>query len=494
MKVSKNKVTLLSLAVAGLFAASAAQAQVLLNPPASGAVKFASEIAIASTGQVLTIPVASPVRVTLGFGFSGGQDRYVRFDLPTGVTWGAAITAAMLTDFTTAANFANVALSQGGAVTDSFVVFQVTAAAGGVPLGDVLNFAVPGVKVSSTTSVPITYNLHETAISAAGATPSNAARLVGPVTGNLITFTPAINIVASTATVETVAAIATLFKFCSGALGTPGTANCIAAATDVNALVGGIATYAWNTGPILSAAGVDLTGGADFSAVISAASVTATGDFGAVAAAAGSVGSTVAASAGGLACNPPYGVAGTNTATVATYPVGIALMLAANNNSLCVTANGTAALPAQSFTGSYVPTYVVGYAGAARPLGTIGTWVRDGAELQSPWFAFGGTRYISRFFFMNTGANATTCTSTALAEAGNTLTVGSAATTGFTIPAGGQVAVLATDVASAATGATRAAVRFVCLAPTANIQGRYVITDTTSGALDSGALMRPGTN
>ena len=95
---------------------------------------------------------------------------------------------------------------------------------------------------------------------------------------------------------------------------------------------------------------------------------------------------------------------------------------------------------------------------------------------------------------MNTGANAATCTSTALAENNNTLTAGSAATTGFTIPAGGQVAVLATDVVSAATGAGRAAVRFVCLAPTANIQGRYVITDTTSGALDSGQLMRPGTN
>ena len=366
MKVSKNKVTLLSLAVAGLFAASAAQAQVLLNPPASGAVKYASEIAV-TAGQILTIPATSPVRVTLGFGFSGGQDRYVRFDLPTGVTWGAVITAAMLTDFTAAANFASVAVSQGGAVTDSFVVFQATAAAGGVPQGDVLNFAVPGVKVSSTTSVPITYNLHETAISAAGATPSNAARLVGPVTGNLITFTPAINIVASTATVETVAAIATLFKFCSGAAGTPGTANCIATATDVNALVGGIATYAWNTGPILNAAGADLTTGLDFTAVITAATVTATGDFGAVAAAAGSVGFTNAVPP--LACNPPYGVAGTNTATVASYPIGTALLVAANVDSLCVTVNGTAALPAQSFTGSYVPTYVAGYAGAARPLG-----------------------------------------------------------------------------------------------------------------------------
>ncbi len=491
MRVSKNKVTLLSLAVAGLFAASAAQAVVDLNAN-TGATKFASEISFVAPATLNTS--GNPVIVTLGFGFSAGQDKFLRYDLPTGVTWGAPITAAMLVDATTAANFANVQMVQGGAITDSYAVFQVTAVGTGVPLSDRAQFTVPSIKVSSATSVPISYTMHDTAISAATATPSNATRLVGPLTSNLITFTPAIGITASPTTVETVAASAALLKFCSGAAGTPGTANCAAGTTDLNALVGGIATYSWNTGPIFSAAGVDLTLAPDFTAVISAASVTATGDFGAAAAAAGSIGSTVAASAGGLACNPAYGVAGTNTATVATYPVGTALMLAANNNSLCVTVNGTTALPAQNFTGSYVPTYVAGYAGGARPLGTIGSWVRDGAELQSPWFSFGGTRYISRFFFMNTGAAAAQCTSTALAETGNTLTVGSAGTTGFSIPAGGQVAVLATDVVSAATGPGRAAVRFVCLAPSANIQGRYVITDTTSGALDSGALMRPGTN
>jgi hypothetical protein len=485
MRVSKNKVVLLSAAVASLFA-TAAQAQLNLNTGANP-VRYASEIAFPTGGTTLTIPAASVVSVGLGFGFSNGQDRYVRFDLPSGVTWGAALTAASLTTAGGTVLPAGIIVSQGGTTADSFVIFQLTGGAAGVPFTETLKLTIPSVKLPTATSVPLTYTLHETGISAQGGTP--VARLFGPVTANLITFTPAINVVASTATTETISATASLFKFCDGGAGLPGTANCAATATDLIALVGGVATYGWNLGPILSLAGVDLTLGADLTAVLTAATVSATGDLAGTTAA----GFLTQASAAALAC-PTVGASGTRTATAATYTTGTALLAAGSSYALCVTANGTSVLPAQSFTGSFNPTYAAGYAGAARSLGTIGTWTRDGAELQSPWFSFGGTRYISRFFFMNTGANPATCTATPLAEMGNTLTTGSAVTTGFTIPANGQVAVLATDVVSAATVAGRAAVRFVCLAPSVNIQGRYVITDTTSGSLDSGHLMRPGTN
>jgi hypothetical protein len=485
MRVSKNKVALLSAAIAATFA-TAANAQLNLNTGANP-VRYASEIAFPAGGTTLTIPAASVVSVTLGFGFSAGQDRYVRFDLPAGVTWGAALAGTNLV--TTGGTTSNIQVSQGGTTADSFVVFQLTAAAGGVAPAEVLKLTVPSVKLPAAANVPLTYNLHETAISAAGTTPTNTTRLVGPVTANLITFTPAINVVAATATNEIVSATTSLLKFCAGMAGAPGTANCDAASTDLIALVGGVATYGWNTGPILSLAGVDLTLGADFTAVLTAATVTATGDLGATTAA----GFLTQASASPLAC-PTVGASGARTATVATYTTGTALLPAGSSYALCVTANGTTVLPAQSFTGSFNPTYAVGYAGAARALGTIGTWSRDGAELQSPWFSFGGTRYQSRFFFMNTGALPATCTATPLAETGNTLTTGSAVTTGFTIPAGGQVAVAATDVVSMASVSGRAAVRFICLAPSLNIQGRYVITDTVSGAIDSGHLMRPGTN
>ena len=243
MKVSKNKVTLLSLAVAGLFAASAAQAVVNLNL-ATGATKYASEISITAATTLVTS--ANPAQVTLGFGFSAGQDRYVRFDLPAGVVWGAAITGGALSDFTTPLNLTSVVVSQGGTITDSYVVFQITAGAA-VPFTDVLQFIIPSVKVTSAASVPLTYNLHETAISAANAVPTNTTRLIGPVAANILTFTPAINIVASTVPVETVAAISLLFKFCAPAApapntGAPGTANCIATDTDLVGLIGAIAT------------------------------------------------------------------------------------------------------------------------------------------------------------------------------------------------------------------------------------------------------------
>lgn len=489
MRVMKNKVTLLSLAVAGLFATTAAQAIVDLDAN-TGAPKYASEISLASATTLAIAPPGNVVNVKQNWGLSAAQQRYVRFDLPAGVKWGAALTSASLSNATFGA--ANITLAEGGGTSQSHVVFNVTAPAGGAALTEIYALNVPSVTVTAASTVMLTYSLHETAISAATATPTNATRLV-VTTGELLKFTPAVGITATAATTETVGSIALLKKFCSGAAGAPGTANCASGSTDLLGAVGGIATYGWNAGPIYSVAAVDLTAAPDLSAVLKpTTAVSVAGDFSGRATAAGSIFHDTNAN-GTVACQGP-GVAGTATATAASYAVGNALLGAGNDYTLCVTANGTSTLPAQSFTGTFVPDYQTGYAGASASLGTVGSWVRDGAELQSPWFSFGGTRYISRFFFMNTGSADTTCTATILSETGNTITAGSATTTGFTIPQNGQVAVLATDIASAATVAGRAAVRFICLAPSANIQGRYVITDTTNGGIDSGTLLRPGTN
>lgn len=505
MRVMKNKATLLSLAVAGLFAANAAQAVVNLNTN-TGQPTYASEIS-ATGGVTLTVAAANAAQVTLGFGFSGNQQKYVRFDLPSTATWGTAITAAMLTDFTTAANFANVTISQGGAATDNYVVFQVTAAAGGVPQADVVQFAPTTIKTTAASTVTLKYGLHDTAISAAQP-PSNATLLVAT-TGNFIVFAPAIAFTFSAPQVETAAATTTFQKFCSGAtVGAPGTAGCASGVTDTTVILGGVASFALSATPTLTAAGATIT---DMNTVLSAGTVTITsagGDFSTAAAAAPLfVGATNAP----VLCNPAaplaplagdaYAVAAGNASASFKFAVPAATATRLTNNGLCLTVNGTSAVPAQTFNASFGTTAQAGYTADSVATTQIGSVVRDGVELQSPWFTLGGSgsAYISRFFLTNTGTTASLCTVAFLSETGNTVTANTTANAqgnsaaGVTVPANGQVSVLATDLVTSLSGLARAAVRFSCPSPSANIQGTYVVTHS-SGAVATADMIRPGTN
>ena len=529
MKVSKNKVTLLSLAVAGLFAASAAQAQsVVFAPGTTGGTNtggsYASEISFAAAVLFGTTTTQNAVGI-IGIGASGGQNRYYRFD-----TTGATIIAN-----STAMAVGNGALTSGSATTapvvvapayavvtgsnvtlvasgTNYVVYQVTAVAGGIAITDSFAF-VGAYSLTAPTSARLTMTTHETLVSA---TTQPNVTLLQTLSAPIINFAPVLNFGMNAAKTETVAATQNFSKFCDGAAstpptaaGSPGTAGCASVGTDAIGILGGIDRYGINAGR-LTAAGVVIT---DLNTVATAGNLVVTSvgsDFTNVTA----VG--YGAVADGNCATPVLGplaaatfptlnavalATAVNTAkTTVTYGSAIAAgttNVAATgtvNRALCATLNGTTNIPAQTFNATLTTTPVANYTASTVATTGVGSWVRDGAELQTPWFAFGGTRYISRFFFMNTGSSAAQCTAITLAETGNTLTAGPATTTGFSIPAGGQVAVLATDVASAATGLTRAAVRFACAAPSAAIQGRYVITDTTSGALDSGVLLRPGTN
>ncbi len=492
MRVSMNKVTLLSAAVAALFA-SAAQAAVNLNTGATAPI-YASEAAVAVTGLSLANTAAALTStVTLGFSISGSQTRFIRFDLANG-NFGTQVAPADLT--ISGLPFANRVVT-GGAATDTYVIFQVTTDPAGNAQSEIVSFAPAQVRALTAANVSITYSLHDTAFSASNATTSpavaqNNARLINTGPTVLARFSPAVTMTALPVAAETVAATTNFVKFCTGAGGLPGTAGCASTATDFQGLMGTIATYALVSGvlnPITGAAVVDVA-----TIVSTGANVVVTGDFSAAAGTtngASHTPATVPGTAGVCAA----GTAVTSTATIATFPVSNVAYAGGSINPLCMTVGGTAGIAAQSFTAVFnrVASGAAWTTGTIN-LGTVGQFVRDGAELQTPWFSFGGTRYISRFFFMNTGSVAANCTAVILAETGNTVTGGSATTTGFVVPAGGQVAVLGTDVASAATVSGRAAARFTCLAPSANIQGRYVITDSVSGALDSGTMLRPGTN
>ncbi|MBL8510786.1 MAG: hypothetical protein JNM52_03990 [Betaproteobacteria bacterium] len=497
MRVMKSKITLLSLAISGLFAASAAHAVVNLVPATpTGAVQIASESTVSSTAPITLTNTGNifDTMATLGFGVSGGQDRYVRFDLNNGAKWGAAIVAGNLVDMTTGANIANVTVSQGGTTNDSYVVFQITAAAGGIPQADVLLFTPTSITVSSNSSVSITYGLHETAVSAAGPTPSNAS-LLATKSGGIITFTPAVNITFGSVLTETAAATTSFRYFCSGVAGQPGTAGCASTTTDVDAIVGRITTYALNAGVLANNGGAI----ANLAVINTAATaVTLTGDFSAASALTANTGAYVDGTTG--CTNTP--LAGTSAVinsarTVATYTLGNVAF--GGTTYLCYRINGTGTppVPASNYTAAYVPVGQTGYSpqnvnyGVS---GVVGSIVRDGVELQSPWFSTNSTQYVTRFFLTNTGSTAASCTVSAFGETGNTLTTGTAVASGVTIPANGQLAVLATDVVSAGSTAGRAAARFVCAAPSVNIQGTYVITHLANGSVSNTPLLRPGTN
>ncbi len=530
MRVSKNQVTLLSAAVAALFAVSAqAQTPTLTaagtNVPAAS---YASEISFAAAVLFGTTATQNAVGV-IGIGASGGQDRYYRFDT-TGATIVAGSTAmAIGTGGLTSGSATTVpvvvapayAVPTGTNVTlvasgTTYVVYQVTAVAAGIAVTDLFAF-VGAYSLTAATPARLTITTHETLVSANGATPTNAT-LLQTLSATIINFGAVLNFGMSASRTETVAATSTFTAFCSGAVaGTPGTAGCTSVGTDAIGILGGIDRYGITAGR-LTAAGVAIT---DLATIASAGSLVLTsvgGDFSGVTGV--GYGTTVSITGGncdtpaiaaiGIATFPTLnalpgtlGIGARNAAfTTLTFtsaiPAVTTNVAAAGTvgRALCATMNGTSNIPAQTFNATLTTTPVVGppaYTASTVVATGVGSWVRDGAELQSPWFSFGGTRYISRFFFMNTSGAAAVCTATTLAETGNTLTAGTAAA-GFTIPAGGQVAVLATDIVASATAGGRAAVRFACAAPSAAIQGRYVITDTLSGALDSGTLLRPGTN
>ncbi len=506
MRVMKNKATLLSLAVAGLFAASAAQAQVILNTGA-GAPTYASEIVVPFAVTAANAPAA---QIPLGFGVSANQTIWIRYNL-TNATFGGVVAAGALTDFTTAGNImaANVIVAQGGTAGSSYVVFQVTATAAGIPFTDVIQF-LPGVAINMLNSsggstgtignAGMTYSLHGSQASAAptsNATDSQRITITGPI--NYLVAAQAYNFGYATAPTETIASINAFTKFCSGAVaGTPGTAGCAAANSDVDAMIAVVNAFGINTATTrLDRTGTALANTTAGLTVLTASNgLTVTGtDLNAATAA------YAWDSAAPAVCGAGTSIAGTFNAvapgrTAASIAFGLN-PLATAVRSICVTVNGTGALTAQTFNGSMVPvtSAAASYTLASIATPGVGTWVRDGTEFQSPWFNLASTSYLSRFFLTNTGATTVPCTITLLTETGSTVTAG--ATTSVTIPANGVATVASTDIAqntAAVPTASRAAARFVCAGPTTNLQAAYVITATSSGAVSVTDLIRPGTN
>ena len=171
----------------------AASAVVDLNATGGGVGTnaYASENIVAGGTIILNVGNILDITNDLGFGIADDDQRFLRYDLPAGVTFSAAIGAGNIL-ITAGAGTGTFTVAEGGSLTDSHVIFALTATAN-IAVTDEVTFFLPGIVTSNQNAVTITYNQHETGDQAQ--TPqtnslatSNAA---------LITFSPALSLVCS---------------------------------------------------------------------------------------------------------------------------------------------------------------------------------------------------------------------------------------------------------------------------------------------------------
>ncbi|HMN77383.1 MAG TPA: hypothetical protein PKC97_15065 [Burkholderiaceae bacterium] len=159
--LSATSAAVLSLLSSGAFA-------VVNLDNGAGASNYAKELV--TPGTTALTGAAVNVTSTLGFGVSGGQTRFVRYDL-SNAKFAGAVAAGDLA--ISGAAFANVVVSQGGAAGTTFVIFQVTAAGAGNAQNEGVSFNAgtggsAGLVIQSAGApVQMAYSLYADAASAA---------------------------------------------------------------------------------------------------------------------------------------------------------------------------------------------------------------------------------------------------------------------------------------------------------------------------------------
>jgi len=475
--VLKTLVAAMTLAFAGQAVAAAVVNNVTPTPinldaSPTGAAVYASQLTLTATNPL----TAGMNFVTkLGFGVSNTQTRYIRLQYGNATLSTAHInTDVELTSAATTGHL-TAAVAQGGAIGDNYVIYQITAGADYAATESV-DFLVRSLAVTSNASpVTITYQLHETAVSAvAGATGTS---LLYSKAGNLATFATGLGF-ALTPNTQTAAVETSFKKFCASAT------NCTSASSVLTQPLG---VVAYDVTAAKNRAGVTLI----LADLLTTANIVFTGNFSAAAAAT----NVFLATPSGTPVNPCGNVVGPTSVlntgkTTATFVVNTTALAAGAN--LCYTVDGIAALPAQTVLGELVVvTKPADTTTASVAPASAGVIVRDGTELQSPFFT-NFTGYSSRFILTNKSATDAAYTTSYLTETGNTCTPGAGAT--GTIPANGQLVVLTRNVCSFTAGQpVRGAVVFTIAAPSSVIQGATYIQAPDGGVTTSG-MMRPGTN
>jgi hypothetical protein len=358
------KKTLLRNAVAlavGVGTGSAFADAIDYTATAPAAIKIASETTVsAATGTA----IAAPGALTFDTGFSIAQTaRYVRLDLSSG-TWAVANIANDI-EVHTAANFAETVAS-GGTTLDSFVIYEVVGLGtnAATSANDVVFTPNGGVTVKDEADVNITYALYETAGDAVSQTSPLATD-----TGPLLTFTQANTVTAETAT-ATPSAIDVTVSTNTGKVFANGTTVTVAGAVNI----ADVATVQEADGSVGDTANIEAS-----------AVLTVDGDFtwmqdldtSNVADGTYTLGDAFLDTDNDCAAATTNGAAETLTDTNMTFNVG-----EYNSDVLyvCVTGNGIAAIPEQTFTANLTTVGASGYDSESTDL-TLGSHAKNGSSV-----------------------------------------------------------------------------------------------------------------
>ncbi len=473
-----NKKVLAAAIVGGLFATSANAAVDISVTPAAP-VALASELVFnPTTGtEVTNAGGALDLLTSLNYAFSAGEVRYARIECSSNVRFasGSAVTYA---DGGGAAG--TVALGAINGVGTNAISFSVTSNAAGVGdnVGD--KFTVNGNRnLTSGAASTCTYGLYDQ--------PSQAA--AGGTTGRIATASGAYTTQQSG------------YVFTSD-FGAAVTANVEAnpAFTQFVAVAGQSTTttarlsrlvFDARTGTQLDFDGADVNLADLFAPETN---IRVVGDFTAARNDAGTyTGAALArvqlrenADCSGGATN-----ASTLTENAATFLVG---STPNTNQYLCLTAEGTPAIPASGYEATLVAVEATPASYNVADTGPLpaGSVLRNGTELQAPLVQLPGAGWLSRMVLTNTGAADRPYTVSVQRESGAAGTTGNL--TGV-VPANGTVVVdLNTILTGFTAGAPRATLNVNVAGPSNQIQGLYQIVNADSSTISNHVMVRPGTN
>jgi hypothetical protein len=433
---------------------------------------FASELDYSkATGT--TISGLKTITTKLGFGVSAGQSRYIRVNLTNAIIGATPAAGVNVTAVAPATNFSNISVVQGGQPNDNFVIYQVTAAAGGNAATDVITIALPNLfALSNSGSVKVAYSLYDDSVAAANQT---AGTSLSTQSGDLFLFGSGVTFKVTTKTQT--ATVVDAYKKFSGSYGPVDVGSFNYAATAGVSKADGTAVAL--TDIVAAGTAVKFLGDFTFTDGANTPANLFLSNVGNCAA------GTVALTA----------IAADNLS--ASYTLGATAL----NKSLCVTnKNGagitSVALNAQTLTTDFNPVAISGNSVTDPSAVTLGSIARDGTTLTAP-FATIHPDYLSRIVLNSTYGSDVPVTATVTTEGGATCT-GSAFTT--TLPKKSQLVINVKDICPAlSTGGTRMAVTVSVAAPRSNIDGVYNVMnyDVTTGktnSLISYIMVVPGSN
>lgn len=443
-----------SVAVAA-FAASSSSAMAVINLSDSVADAHTYANEISPDGMIISDPNLDTVTL-MGFGVTTGRSLYVRFDL-TNATFASAIPAAALDAGNTSAgnNYSpNVVIASGGATTDAYVVFQITADTDYAPT-DYFSFALAGaggVNVTTGgTDVGLTYSLYETA----------TAAVIGGTTGRLATqsetiakFGPGLTFAVTTN--DSVTSFDSDFKEFS--------------ASSPSTTLAKLGTVNYSVNPVLVGSGVSFV-----SLVSAATKLKVAGDF----TAAGSVGLDSSGN-----CDGTNEVAGIPNADNTSIDLVVGTT-AYTSGAICYAVNATTVLPEQTVTVALDLALAGSPYDLLFPDQMLGTISHDATTMVAPLVQI-SSGWLSRLVLVNHGRVARAYKVRALSVGGVVATLTGAALSGTL--AANTTTVVDLLPAVVTTTANSSTLVVTVAAPQNTVSGLYQIVNEATGSISNHVL------